>query len=134
MFSEQCDYLAQEEAFTIRWYIQGKVTLIQYQNNVTLHDVETVMTICYQLLEETEQVIHSIIELPKGKPTFNVTELARLEIAKKLYTHPHSGWVIYVTDSKVAAFLASVVSQMSKARIRFVVTINEGLDFINEIQ
>lgn len=118
----------------VYWYLDKRVSYFKYSGVITVEDLQQSAEIGRQLLDSSDApLVHSIqdsgaiTEFPRN--LYNVHK-----ITNESLTHPRMGWLISTgINDQITRFVAEMLSKVTKHRQRFVITVDEALTFLNEV-
>ena len=124
-------------AIEVTWFEERRIVSIKYSGNVTLEDMREMCKKMLQMLETgvNPLSINSLVDLrDAGQTEFTIKEVLSDELIQQLASHPNQHWQIYIgRNNPFHNMMASVISQNSQLRMRFVDTLEEGLAFLDKL-
>ncbi len=120
--------------YTIDWYIDRRVTYLQFYGQVVLEDVRGINADSIAFQEAGIPLVHMIIDISRVEK-FPTNLAAIREMMKKQGDSETVGWVLIVgADNPVIRFIASIITQLSGENIHFrlIDSLNDAVDFLHE--
>lgn len=115
----------------VSWYIKDRVVLSYFWGQVTSEDVEYVMNQTTEHIESGIKPVHSIVHgLEVTNYPMNLPQVLQMTSVLK---NSDFGWFIMITDDRMARFMSSVVSQVTKLKFRSIPTTEETIEFLRDM-
>ncbi len=115
----------------VSWFLEKRVILTYNEGVVTDEDMfANDQPIIDYLNQCTVPLVHMIVDHRKGLGSPSSKALAQLSWPK----HPKVGWMILVgMANPFQKFVVTVTSNFFKTRMRMINTMDEALDFLNQV-
>ena len=115
----------------LSWYLENRVLLLTSQGESSDQDLLDIdQPIIEHLNQSNAPLVHLIADHRKGGKMPSMKAAAQIQWPK----HPQYGWGIMVgLTNPVQRFLVAVASNFFKVRQRNFDTMDEALDFLNEV-
>jgi hypothetical protein len=115
----------------VGWYIKDRVVLSYFWGQITSEEVEYVMDQATDHIQSGIHPVHSIVHgLEVTKYPMNLPQVLQMTSVLK---NSDFGWFIMITDDRMARFMSSVVSQVTKLKFRSISTIEETVEFLRDM-
>jgi hypothetical protein len=118
--------------FTIRWYVPERVIFIHYDGDLATEDFQTFSDTFIQMMDASSAtMIHIIGDASKiGKISANPLQIRG---ALGYLKHPKLGWINLYGSNRLIQFLASLVFQSMKVRVRFHADLAAAHTFLQDV-
>lgn len=115
----------------VSWYIEDRIILNYYWGEITNEELENSSKQSTEWIRSASDQVHSIVH------TLDVTgypvNLAQGLKLAAVVRNSNLGWMIMLSDDRMARFMASAVSQITRFRFRAVATEQEALEFLMDV-
>jgi hypothetical protein len=117
--------------YEFNWHIPGRVLFVEYRNNLSIEDIQSISVELESYLESGESPVHLICDVNAvDSVPGNINKLRNeLDILQR----PEWGWVIMIGSNQVVGFLVSLVSQVLGLSVRTADSIEEGMKIIKRV-
>jgi hypothetical protein len=117
--------------YSFDWVVQGRVVLEKAFGDVTIEElVRFNAEVTTLIAEQGIAPVHVIVDLTNvGKYPSSLKDIMstmRQRVPDKV------GWMLVVTQNPIMRFVASIIFQLARLRVRMFQTIQEALDFLKE--
>jgi hypothetical protein len=115
----------------LSWYLENRVMLLVNHDQNTDQDMLAIdQPMINYLNQSNAPLVHVIMDNIGSTYTPSIKVLKTLQYPK----HPRLGWLILIgLINPFQRFIAAVVTTFFKTRLRMVNTMDEALDFLNEV-
>ena len=115
----------------LSWYLENRVMQIVNQGELRDQDLFDLDGSAIQYMEQCSvPLVHLIIDHRLGSNSPSAKGLMQLKWPK----HPKMGWIVMIgLANPLQRFVTAVASNFFKTRLRMVNTLDEALDFLNEV-
>jgi len=115
----------------LSWYLENRVMQIVNHGEVTDQDLFDLDESAVHYMDQgSAPLVHLIIDHRKGINSPSAKGLMQLKWPK----HPKMGWIVMVgMANPLQKFVTAVASNFFKTRLRMVDTMDEALDFLNDV-
>ncbi|MCI0713908.1 MAG: hypothetical protein L0154_27375 [Chloroflexi bacterium] len=115
----------------VNWYVKDRIVLSYFWGNITAEEVEDVMNQSTDYVQSGIKPVHSIVHgLEVIKYPMNLPQVLQMTSVLK---NSDFGWFIMITDDRMARFMSSVVSQVTKLKFRSIPTTGETVEFLRDM-
>lgn len=124
--------------YHISWLLENRILMISYEGMLTKADLHAYLAQTMDmrdranaLLGEGGPLVHTITDASRMTGTeLNLKEaLKSIDAVRK----QRVGWTIYIAAGKMDLFFASLGHQFAGVRFRCVDTIEDGIDFLKQV-
>jgi hypothetical protein len=118
--------------YEVKWMYENHLVYDRLFGDVTIQDAAETSQLLEQHLSEGHQagapLVHIIVDMSEATSTpFNLREIHQVMTHLK---HPALGWTAVLGPSKLVGMLASLITQLFKARYRTFQSIDEAVAFL----
>ncbi len=116
--------------FTVSWLVDKRVTYTRMYGVMTAADLRGLKIVLEEYIAQSEQLIHLISD---ATDTIR-TEMSLKDLQNTEYADATNlGWAIFVNPNMLHRFFASVVTQLRGKRGREFATMEQALEFLQNI-
>ena len=123
--------------FELSWYLENRVILLASQaNNSDENLLDMDQKVIDYLNQSSAPLVHLIMDQRKAPPPSSSRAASQIKLASQLKwpKHPKYGWAIMVgPTNSLQRFVIAVATNFFKVRQRSFDTMDEALDFLNDI-
>ena len=114
----------------ISWLVEKRITYTRMYGFVTGEELDTQKVELEKYIQESEHLLHMISDATGTTGTnMGLRDLQKTQFADA----PNLGWAVYISPKKMDRFFASVITQLMKKRSREFATLQEGIQFLQEV-
>ena len=121
----------------LRWYLENRVILLTSQGDSSDQDLLDIDQKVINYLNQSDApLVHFIMDQRNVPPAPPSKAAAQIKVATQLKwpKHPKYGWAIMIgPTNSLQRFIIAVATNFFKIRQRGFNTMDEGLDFLNDI-
>ena len=121
----------------LSWYLENRVLLLTSEGESSDQDLLDIDQSVINCLEQsTAPLVHLIMDRTNAPPVTSSKVAAQIKLASQLKwpKHPKYGWAIMVgPTNSLQRFIVAVATNFFKVRQRMFNTMDESLDFLNDI-
>lgn len=118
--------------YEINWHIPERVIKITGEGALSFEDTDAINTELVSLLEEGTAPVHILLD---ASHITNIPhDFVKLKSGQTYIGHANLGWLVMFGADRMMSFLASLILQMTRSRIRFCHTEAEALAFLQELE
>lgn len=115
----------------VNWYVKDRIVLSYFWGHITAEEVEYVMNQSTDHVQSGIKPVHSIVHgLDVTKYPMNLPQVLQMTSVLK---NSDFGWFIMITDDRMARFMSSVVSQVTKLKFRSIPSTEEAIEFLRDM-
>jgi hypothetical protein len=124
-------------SFELSWYLENRVILLTSQadnSDDNLLDVD--QQVIHYIDQSSAPLVHLIMDQRNAPPPSSSKAASQIKLATQLKwpKHPKYGWAIMIgPTNSLQRFVIAVATNFFKVRQRTFDTVDEGLDFLNDI-
>lgn len=116
--------------YKMSWLVEKRVIYTRLYGHVTSKELASYYQTMLVYAQESELLLHTLTDS---------TDITNMDMGlRDLQNTPFAdirnlGWAVFISPSKINRFFASVITQLSKKRGRQFATLEEGLNFLQDI-
>jgi len=116
--------------YKMSWLVEKRVIYTRLYGHVTSEELAAYYQEMLGYSQESELLLHTLTDS---------TDITNIDMGlRDLQNTPFAdirnlGWAIFISSSKINRFFASVITQLSKKRGRQFATLEEALEFLQDI-
>lgn len=115
----------------LAWLVEGHLILAKGWYALKSEELADFDARVLAMLEKTPRpLVHGIHDYSEAQAMPPMKDLVQLKSGR----HPRIGWVIVVgLDDRMMKFFVSIALQIFRVRVRFMDSVQEGLDFLQDV-
>ena len=114
----------------ISWLVEKRITYTRMYGFITGEELIAQKTEMEKYIQQSEHLLHMISDATDSTGTnMGLRDLQKTQFADA----PNLGWAVYISPKKMDRFFASVITQLMKKRSREFATLQEGIQFLQEV-
>ena len=114
----------------ISWLVEKRITYTRMYGFITGEELIAQKTEMEKYIQQSEHILHMISDATDSTGTnMGLRDLQKTQFADA----PNLGWAVYISPKKMDRFFASVITQLMKKRSREFATLQEGIQFLQEV-
>jgi hypothetical protein len=118
--------------YRFEWYVEGRVILEEAYGNVTIEElVRFNAEVTTLIIEKGIPPVHVIVDLTRVEKY--PSSLREVMSTMRQKAPEKVGWMLIVTENPIMRFVASMVFQLVRLRLRTFATMEQAKGFLAEI-
>ena len=114
----------------ISWLVEKRITYTRMYGFITGEELIAQKTEMEKYIQQSEHILHMISDATDSTGTnMGLRDLQKTQFADA----PNLGWAVYISPKKMDRFFASVITQLMKKRSREFATLQEGIQFLQDV-
>lgn len=118
--------------FEVNWEIERRVIWVSGFGNFDMDDARAINAGIINYLDAGTAPVHVLVDLSKVEQVPH--DFIQLKNNQSYMEHPKTGWLIMFGADRMLTFLATLVTQMMRSKIRFLRTEEEARAFLAEVE